>query len=76
MIWMNANREKIKAQTDGGIADIAKKAGELWKAMEDKSVSSYLNLKLIFYLDLMQRVNIPGVVLVVFDDFASLQEKN
>merc|ERR1711976_753780 len=37
MIWMNANREKIKAQTDGGIADIAKKAGELWKAMEDKS---------------------------------------
>jgi len=37
MIWMNANREKIKAQTDGGIAEIAKKAGELWKAMEDKS---------------------------------------
>ena len=51
MIWMNANREKIKAQTDGGIADIAKKAGELWKAMEDKSVSSYFNLKSIFYLD-------------------------
>ena len=76
MIWMNANREKIKAQTDGGIADIAKKAGELWKAMEDKSVSSYLNLKSIFYIDSVERVNIPGVVLVVFDDFASLQQKN
>jgi len=37
MIWMNANRDDIKKTCSGGIAEIAKKAGELWKALEDKS---------------------------------------
>merc|ERR1712025_198493 len=37
MIWMNANRDDIKKSCGGGIAEVAKKAGELWKALEDKS---------------------------------------
>ncbi len=43
MIWMNANRDKIKKDNPGfTIGDVAKKAGELWKALSDKSVSTYL----------------------------------
>lgn len=39
MIWMNANREKIKSEHPGlKVTEIAKKAGELWKTV-DKSVS-------------------------------------
>ena len=41
MIWMNANRDRIKNDNPGfSIGEIAKKAGEEWKAMsvEDKSV--------------------------------------
>ena len=41
-LWMNANRENIKKDNPGaGIGEIAKKAGELWKALSDKSVSTY-----------------------------------
>ncbi|XP_044734685.1 FACT complex subunit Ssrp1 [Chrysoperla carnea] len=37
MIWMNANREKIKSEHPGlKVTEIAKKAGELWKTV-DKS---------------------------------------
>lgn len=46
-IWMNENRENInKEYPDLTLAEFGKKAGELWKAMEDKSVSlfSYLSL--------------------------------
>ena len=39
-IWMNANREKIKKESPSlNVPDIAKTAGELWKALTDKSVS-------------------------------------
>jgi hypothetical protein len=42
-IWMNANREEIKKETPSlNVLDISKKAGKLWKAVTDKSVSSYL----------------------------------
>ncbi len=38
-IWMNENREKIKAKyPELTITEFGKKAGELWKAIEDKSV--------------------------------------
>ena len=38
-IWMNSNRENIKKDfPDLSLAEFGKKAGELWKAMEDKSV--------------------------------------
>lgn len=37
-IFMNANREKLqKENPSSGIGDIAKKAGEIWRTMEDKS---------------------------------------
>lgn len=40
MLWFNDNREKIKADNPGiSFTDIAKKGGELWKNLDDKSVS-------------------------------------
>ena len=47
MIWMNANRDRIKNDNPGfSIGEIAKKAGEEWKAMstEDKSGGSSILL--------------------------------
>ena len=45
-LWMNANREKIKKDlgAGAGLGEIAKKAGELWKELSDKSVSTYSHL--------------------------------
>ena len=41
-LWMNENREQIKKDYPGlTIAEFGKKAGELWKNLSDKSVSSY-----------------------------------
>ena len=42
-LWMNANRENIKKDLGPGasIGEIGKKSGELWKALSDKSVSTY-----------------------------------
>uniref|UniRef100_A0A8C0F8H8 HMG box domain-containing protein n=1 Tax=Bubo bubo TaxID=30461 RepID=A0A8C0F8H8_BUBBB len=43
MLWLNANREKIKSDHPGiSITDLSKKAGELWKAMskEKKEVGA------------------------------------
>ena len=35
MMWLNENREDIKKQVpDGGVADVAKKAGEIWNKLE------------------------------------------
>ena len=40
-LWMNENREQIKKDHPGlTIAEFGKKAGELWKNLSDKSVSS------------------------------------
>lgn len=40
MIWMNETREEIKADNPGiKVTDIAKRAGELWKELKDKTVS-------------------------------------
>ena len=37
-IWMQENREKIKSENPSlSITEIGKKAGELWKALTDKS---------------------------------------
>lgn len=45
MIYMQENREKIKTDNPGiSFTDIAKKAGEIWKEMTDKSVSGLLIL--------------------------------
>jgi hypothetical protein len=38
MIWLNSARESIKKENpDFKVTDIAKKGGELWRAMKDKS---------------------------------------
>ncbi|XP_068625643.1 high mobility group protein D-like isoform X2 [Battus philenor] len=39
MLWLNSAREQIKADNPGLKAnEIAKKGGEIWRLMEDKSV--------------------------------------
>ena len=38
-LWLNENREQIKSDNPGAsVADIAKKGGELWRELKDKSV--------------------------------------
>lgn len=40
MLWLNEQRESIKKENPGiKVTEIAKKGGELWRAMKDKSVS-------------------------------------
>lgn len=40
MLWLNSAREQIKSENPGmKVTDIAKKGGEIWKSMKDKSVS-------------------------------------
>jgi structure-specific recognition protein 1 len=39
MLYLNASREKIKAENPGiAVTDIAKKGGEMWRDLKDKSV--------------------------------------
>ncbi|GBP33761.1 Mobility group protein 1A [Eumeta japonica] len=39
MLWLNSAREQIKADNPGlKVTEIAKKGGEIWRAMKDKSV--------------------------------------
>ena len=47
MIFSNAKREQIKEENPGIVfTDIAKKAGDMWKALEDKTVSYFCSKKL------------------------------
>ena len=40
MLWLNETRESIKKEAPGmKVTEIAKRGGELWRAMKDKSVS-------------------------------------
>lgn len=42
MLWLNENREAIKKENPGiKVTEIAKKGGELWRNMKDKSVSIF-----------------------------------
>lgn len=37
MIWLNENREAIKAENPGAkVTEVAKRGGELWRALKDK----------------------------------------
>ena len=41
MLWLNDTRDEIKKDNPGiSITELSKKAGVLWKALEDKSVCS------------------------------------
>ncbi len=52
MIWLNDHREQIKKENPGiKVTEIAKRGGELWRALKDKSVSFFfLILSLEFFL--------------------------
>lgn len=40
MLWLNENREAIKKESPGiKVTEIAKRGGELWRGLGDKSVS-------------------------------------
>lgn len=42
MLWLNSAREQIKSENPGmKVTDIAKKGGEIWKSMKDKTVRTY-----------------------------------
>lgn len=39
-LWLNENRDKIREDNPGiSITEVSKKAGELWKEVEDRTVS-------------------------------------
>lgn len=39
MLYLNSNRDKIKSENPGiAVTDIAKKGGEMWRDLKDKSV--------------------------------------
>lgn len=41
MLWLNEHREQIKKENPGSkVTDIAKRGGELWRAIKDKTVST------------------------------------
>jgi hypothetical protein len=49
MLYINANREDIKKKFPGiKVTEVAKKGGEMWKEMTDKSVSIQLVAILCF----------------------------
>lgn len=49
MLWLNENREQIKKDNPGSkVTDIAKRGGELWRAIKDKTVSFMIYLCIIF----------------------------
>ena len=42
-IWLNENRSQIKEKFPGiSITELSKRAGEMWKEMTDKSVSTHI----------------------------------
>lgn len=50
MIWLNESREKIKADNPGiKVTEIAKKGGEMWKELKDKSVSTSIYMYIIYF---------------------------
>ena len=54
MLWLNENREQIKKDNPGSkVTDIAKRGGELWRGMKDKSVSfkmQILNIRFSLFI--------------------------
>lgn len=46
MLWLNSAREQIKADNPGlKVTEIAKKGGEIWRSMKDKSVCIFSIIK-------------------------------
>lgn len=50
MLWLNENREAIKKENPGiKVTEIAKRGGELWRGLTDKSVSIHTFCSLFFF---------------------------
>lgn len=48
MLWLNSAREQIKADNPGlRVTEIAKKGGEIWRSMKDKSVRMFINITIL-----------------------------
>lgn len=48
MLWLNENREQIKRENPGiKVTEIAKRGGELWRGLKDKSVSTQHFIKFL-----------------------------
>lgn len=47
MLWLNENREAIKKENPGiKVTEIAKRGGELWRGLKDKTVSNFFFVSL------------------------------
>lgn len=45
MLWLNSSREQIKADNPGiKVTEIAKRGGELWRELKDKSVCFWMRI--------------------------------
>lgn len=45
MLWLNDNRESIKREHPGiKVTEVAKRGGELWRGLKDKSVSIFTSI--------------------------------
>ena len=56
-LWMNHNREQIKKDYPGlSMTDMTKKAGELWRDLQDKTVSRIIYQESLSQLYLLKLV--------------------
>lgn len=56
MLWLNDNRESIKRENPGiKVTEVAKRGGELWRALKDKSVSTFNFICYIFKIQRNRR---------------------
>lgn len=52
MLWLNEHREQLKKENPGSkVTEIAKRGGELWRAIKDKTVCSHYNFKTLQYIN-------------------------
>lgn len=65
MFWLNATREQIKKDHPGiSITELSKKAGVLWKALDDKSVC------ILFVVEDLRLIILPLSLKMCFDDLS------
>lgn len=51
MLWLGENREQIKRENPGiKVTEIAKRGGELWRGLTDKSVRQFCSRRISIHL--------------------------
>lgn len=64
MLWLNSARESIKRENPGiKVTEVAKRGGELWRAMKDKSVSSAKEIEREENAEISYHIYIPLLML-------------